>query len=218
MNAPYRNFLHRCRPAWAMVLAVASVVVAWPWLVEPTTRAADAALPTTTSTKVFCTNGASYLTTNAIFRGNVRVFDPQMYLECELLTLYFPTNSTGVIPNAGSGPGVGSIDAIVAETDVLMMMRGATIIGDRAIYSATNDLVRIVGEIVVIETSNGYLYGTNFVFDRRTMQFHSDGPSTLESKPGISLIEGTNSGLPGMPGVNRPRRTGTNRPGPGPAN
>lgn len=190
-------------------------VVAFLVTAGPGLGAAPAPAPVSplTNTVITCLQGTTWHPTNAIFRGSVRVFDPQLYLECEHLTVYYPSNSA---PNPGSPaspppgrneatPSIGNITTIVAETNLLMMMRGATIIGDRAVYWATNDMIQVTGEIVVIETENGYAYGSNFTFNRRTMELSSDGPSTLESKPGVSLLEGTNAPA-GPPGSPRPAR------------
>lgn len=182
-----------------------------------------------TNTLINCQLGASYLSTNAVFRGSVRVFDPNLYMECELLTVYFPSNTAASAGTALTGarseatPTLGQITAIVAQTNVLIMMRGATIIGDRAVYWATNDIIQVTGAIVVIETDSGYAYGTNFIFNRRSMEIQSVGPSTLESKPGIQLLQGSN-GLPSSPlnpgAAPRPKRNpagpGVQPPGAGP--
>lgn len=156
-----------------------------------------------TNTIITCVNGALVQPTNATFQGSVRVFDPQLYLECDRLAVYFPSNNAAGSLQAGATPNLGSIHSVVAEGNLLMMLRGATLIGDRAVYSATNDIIHITGGIVVIETENGYAYGTNFIFNRQTMELRSEGPSTLESKPGVSLMDGTNT--LSSPAV-RPRR------------
>ena len=164
-----------------------------------------------TNTFITCSNGSTWSPTNAIFRGGVRVFDAQLYLECEHLDIYYPSNNN---PNAAAAgrtdaPSVGNITAIVAQTNLLMMLNGATIIGDRAFYWPTNDMIQVLGEIVVIETEKGYFYGTNFTFNRRSMEMHSEGPSTLESKPGVGLLEGTNapSSAPKPPRTRNPSPT-----------
>lgn len=180
--------------------------------------------PTTVLTNTFitCTNGTIWTPTNAIFRGAVRVFDAQLYLECEHLDVFYPSNSapTSPSPSATSRddttPNIGSITAIVAHTNVLLMLHGSTIIGDRAYYWATNDMMQVMGEIVVIETDKGYFYGTNFIFNRRTMEMQSIGPSTLESKPGVNLLEGTNA-PPGAPKP-KPRAPTGSSPAPGRSN
>jgi hypothetical protein len=149
-----------------------------------------------TNTVITCVQGAELkLPTNAVFRGSVRIFDPQLYLECERLSVFFPSNSPAASQTmrAGGSPNLGSLSRIIATSNLLMILRGATLIGDYALYDATNDLIHVTGEVVIIETESGYAYGTNFMFNRQTMELHSIGPSTLESKPGVSLTDGSNS-------------------------
>jgi hypothetical protein len=171
-----------------------------------------------TNTFITCSNGSTWSPTNAIFRGGVRVFDAQLYLECEHLDIYYPSNNNPNPAAAGrtDAPSVGNITAIVAQTNLLMMLNGATIIGDRALYWPTNDMIQVVGEIVVIETEKGYFYGTNFTFNRRSMEMHSEGPSTLESKPGVGLLEGSNapSSAPKPPRTRNPAPTNPGKTSP----
>lgn len=202
-----------CRCGLRHFLLLPGLILLLSSLAKPSAAAAaGAGQAPSTNTLINCTNGATWRPTNAVFRGGVRVFDPQLYLECDHLTVNFPSNNASGSLKSGATPTFGSISTIVAETNLLMMLRGATIIGDRAVYSATNDIIHVTGEIVVIETESGYAYGTNFIFNRRSMELQSVGPSTLESKPGVSLIE--TNGLPGTPA--RPRRTPANNPGAAP--
>lgn len=200
--------------ATLLAMAAATIGLCWAWLTPPL-PAAEVTTVASTNTFIFCTNGATMLPTNSIFRGSVRVFDPQLYLECEHLTVYYPSNTAATSTRDPATPSIGSVNVIVAETNLPMMMRGATIVGDRAVYTATNDIIEVTGEMVIIETDSGFAYGTNFFFNRRSMELKANGPTTLESKAGVNLIETTNnpSGSPG----NRPRR-GPNIPGnPSPA-
>jgi len=202
-----------------LLVILIAVTAGATWAAGPAPAASPSSSPGFTNTIITCLNGTTWHPTNAIFRGSVRVFDPQLYLECEYLEVYYPSNNTPS-PNGAPGaggvsaaraegtPNIGNITSIVAHTNVLMMMRGATIIGDRAIYWATNDLIRITGEIVVIETENGYAYGNSFLFDRRTSELTGEGPNTLESKAGTSLLT-TNSAAPPGP---RPRNPTNNAP------
>jgi hypothetical protein len=185
---------------------LAGLALLWVDPVALAATATPAPITAMTNTFITCSNGSTWSPTNAIFRGGVRVFDAQLYLECEHLDVYYPSNSTPnpANPDRTEAPSIGNITAIVAHTNLLMMLNGATIIGDRAHYWPTNDMIQVVGEIVVIETEKGYFYGTNFTFNRRSMEMHSEGPSTLESKPGVGLLEGTNA-PPGAPRPLRPR-------------
>lgn len=154
---------------------------------------------------ILCTNGADFSASTAVFRSEVRVLDPQMYMECELLNVHFQTNNPG---SAGGGarlenPAITNassrIEMIVAETNFMMMARDTTIIGDRAVYTASNEVVVVTGELVVIETDKNYTYGQHFVFNRRTGSGYAVGPTVVDIK-----MSGTNSFKAGF---GSPRRT-----------
>jgi lipopolysaccharide export system protein LptA len=162
---------------------------------------------------IVCTNGGDFSAASAVFRGEVRVLEPQMYLECELLTLRFQTNSAGGLSRTASA-GLTNLDArietIVAETNVMMMARDTTILGDRAVYTASNEVVVVTGALVVIETDKSYTYGEHFVFNRKTGQGFAVGPTVVEIKSG-----GTNAFAPTFgttrktPATDRPPRSGS---------
>lgn len=145
-----------------------------------------------------------------VFRDAVKVFESDLYMECELLTLFQQTNKTA---NAAA-PTVTSTnisvrpDIIIAETNLMMMARGTTIIGDRAVYTTSNETVVVTGDLVVIERSNIVFFSTNFVFNRLTSSGYAVGwtATEIEVSGGFS---GTNSPLPGFgPG----RRQNSNPP------
>lgn len=160
---------------------------------------------------IVCTNGADVTESTglAVFHGEVRVLEPQMYLECELMTLRFQTNSTGGIAKS-AGAGLTNVDArietIIAETNVLIMARGITILGDKAVYTATNEEIVVTGSMVIIENEKGYTYGDHFVYNRRTGSGYAVGTVLQEIK-----MEGTNSFRPALGPVRRPT-TSTNSP------
>jgi len=153
---------------------------------------------------VTCTNGAEYSASGTVFHGDVRVLEPRMYLECDLLTLRFLTNA----PVAGNRRGLTNVNArvesIVAETNVMMMARDTTILGDRAVYTASNDVVEVTGTLVIVETPKALMYATNFVFNVRTSEGYVVGEFG-----GRFAVEGgldnTNSFGPNLGGERKPK-------------
>jgi len=139
-----------------------------------------------------------------VWHGDVQVFDPRMYMECELLTVLLQTNRPVSAESASLTNISGRVDTIIAETNVLMMARGTTIIGDRAVYTATNEVVVVTGMLVIIENEKSFIYGTNFVFNRITGDGYAVGPTVVELKlePGLT---GTNATRPNWGGELKPR-------------
>jgi len=164
---------------------------------------------------IICTNGVDVSADSAfgVFHGEVRVLDPQMYMECELLTIRFQTNSGGGAPktaDAGLTSADRRIETIVADTNVLIMARNTTILGDQAVYTASNEVMVITGTLVIMENDKSYTYGTNFVFNRKTGTGFAVGPTVVEVK-----VEGTNNAFKPTFGPARRNSTPTNAP-PGP--
>jgi hypothetical protein len=199
------------------------------------TRAADPPAAGTNSTSlavsnlvIFATNGGFFSAATAVFRGSVQVLETQMYLECELLTIFFDTNRAARpnLTGAGDNPGAGGftdvdarIDTIVAETNLLMMFRDITLLGDRAVYTKSNDVVVVTGPLVIIQRSESLMYGTNFVFNLRTGEGYPIGPNLMEVKLSSAAGGGTNTGpnlrLDGRrapPGPNKGKRGETGPP------
>lgn len=149
-----------------------------------------------------------------VFRDAVKVFESDLYMECELLTLLQQTNKTAT----AAAPSVTATnlsvrpDIMIAETNLMMMARGTTIIGDRAVYTTSNETVVVTGDLVVIERSNIVFFSTNFVFNRLTSSGYAVGwtATEIEVSGGFS---GTNSTLPGF-GPSR-RQNAPNAPKPG---
>jgi lipopolysaccharide assembly outer membrane protein LptD (OstA) len=144
---------------------------------------------------ITCTNGAEYNASSTVFHGDVRVLESRMYLECDLLTLRFLTNT----PPAGSRRSPTNVNArvesIIAETNVMMMARDTTIIGDRAVYTASN---------VVIDNAKALMYATNFVFNRRTSDGYAVGAFWGEFAVDGG-IDGTNVFGPNLGGDKKPK-------------
>jgi lipopolysaccharide export system protein LptA len=159
---------------------------------------------------IVCTNGGDFSASSAVFRGAVQVAEPQMYLECELLTVTFQTN-TQSRAEVGSLTNVNArIETIVAETNLLMMARDTTIIGDRAVYTASNEVVVVTGTLVVIETEKSYTYGEHFIFDRRTGKGRAIGWNVTELKmEGTNSFKSTLSPLQRQPRTSPPKTNGS---------
>jgi lipopolysaccharide assembly outer membrane protein LptD (OstA) len=154
-------------------------------LVEFSSGAERKIMPSASSTNnlvILCTNGGDFSAAMAVFRSDVRVLEPQMYMECELLTVHFQTNNSPRVESRESTNVSARIGMIVAETNLLMMARGTTIVGDKAVYTASNEVVVVTGTLVVIETDNSYTYGEQFVFNRRTGTGYAVGPTVVEIK------------------------------------
>ena len=121
-------------------------------------------------------DGVFYNGTNSVitWRRNVRVTDPQMYLECDLLHAYFNTN-------------VSRLEVIVAEGRVMLVSQERQILGDRAVYTASNDVVVITGQMVALADSRVTLLGSQFVYDRKSGNAYSVGPVTTLLDAGGAL-------------------------------
>lgn len=121
--------------------------------------------------------GAQMTPSQIIYFSQVKVQTDDMYLECEKLTLDIRTNSTARSPNLSAG--MTNLDAqierIIAETNLLMMARGTTLLGDRAVYTSSNETVVITGELVVVEQTNRLFCSTNIVYNMATASAHVVG-------------------------------------------
>ena len=129
---------------------------------------------------ILADDGFYYNGTNGVitYRRNVRVMDPQMYLECDLLHVYRNTN-------------VNRLEVIVAEGRVMLVSQERQILGDRAVYTASNDVVVITGQPVALADSRVLLMGTQFVYDRKSGNAYSVGSVTtiLDSGGALPLSE-----------------------------
>jgi len=107
----------------------------------------------------------------AVYRGNVRVNDPQMKLTCEELT--------ADLPQAG-----GHIDHLLALTNVVMDSvdeKGQTnhATSDKAVYiynvvnGVTNETVTLTGNAKV-ESTQGWMTGEPIIWDRAKNSMHAE--------------------------------------------
>jgi lipopolysaccharide export system protein LptA len=169
---------------------------------KPGPAATSAFLKPSTSTNgmwIWSDGGMIYNGVNSTitYRTNVRAADPKMFLQCELLTAYYNTNST-------------RIEAIVAEEKVMILSDGRQILGDRAIYTSSNDVVAITGLPVIMADDRATLLGTQFVFDRKAGNFYSVGPVTTIFETSGDLLPLDPLGA--NPGGNRPATTAPGAP------
>jgi len=154
---------------------------------------------------VFCDGGASLSPTNVVYRDNVQVFESDLYMECELLTLLQHASK-----HSGTGSSTGftnlnsQLDTIIAETNLLLMTRGTTVLGDRAVYTRSNETVVVTGDLVVIERSNILFYATNFVFNRLTTSGYAIGWTATEVDVSGGF-GGTNAPRAGFGPLQKPR-------------
>jgi lipopolysaccharide export system protein LptA len=137
-------------------------------------------------------------TRSAVYRGNVRLMDPRLYLTCEQLM--------AVVPEAGQ-----RVEQIIAETNVVVVVvddRGQTnrAYADRAVYTyevteaGTNEVVELTGASQPrVEREEGTLYGDVIIWDRtrnriratnQRMVYRAEAPSPTEA---LSAASETNA-------------------------
>jgi lipopolysaccharide assembly outer membrane protein LptD (OstA) len=136
---------------------------------------------TTNGMWIWADGGFTYTGSNSTFmyKTNVRVADPQMFMQCELLTALYNTNDN-------------RLEVIIAEDKVMLLTEGRQMLGDRAVYTASNDTVIVTGEMAALIDSRATLIGTNFVFNRQSNTAYSIGPV-------MTLLEGQGGFTPGDP-------------------
>src|SRR5689334_6433986 len=146
-----------------LILSGLGLVTAARMMLAESTNSIPVLVGTTNDLIITCTNDAEYRPPLVVFHGDVKVLEPRMYLECDLLTLRLLTNSPAASRQGGGPANPGAqLESIVAETNVMMMARDTTIIGDRAVYSASNEIVEVTGTLVIVETDKALMYATNF--------------------------------------------------------
>lgn len=128
---------------------------------------------------------------SAVYRGNVRLEDPRIYLTCEQLTANVPEKGTRV-------------EQVVAETNVVILLideKGNTnrAYADKAVYtysvteSGTNEVVELSGDSQPrVERVDGTLHGDVITWDRarntiiatnQRMTYRSDSVSLTNEIP-----------------------------------
>jgi lipopolysaccharide transport protein LptA len=126
----------------------------------------------------------------AIYRGHVRVDDPQMKLSCEQLTADLPQSG-------------GHINNMVALTNVIMDSlddKGQTnrATSDKAVYDykvvngVTNETVTLTGNAKV-ESAQGWMTGEPIVWDRANNSMHAVNQRMQFRQSITSAMAGTNA-------------------------
>lgn len=167
---------------------------------------ATPAAQSTNSLVVDARGEGMFTPTNAVWRRQVRAGDGEIYLECELLTLYFSTNSvrtnTVASPRRAEGPGTDSrFERMVAETNVMIIFQNIQIMGDRADYHSTNDLLLVTGNPVLVENETGYMVCA-------WVTYHRPSNTTVFGAPNTTFVSTTLMSRTNAPS-NKPR---TNAP------
>ena len=135
-----------------------------------------------------------------VYRDQVRAISRDLYLECEKLTLLRKSNNTSRVA-AGKNDHGGTnlnveLDLIIAETNLMLIAQGTTILGDRAVYVGSNETIHVTGDLVVIDNTNGMGFMTNFVVNLRENSMHAVGWTATSIE--IDGISGTNAPRPGL--------------------
>jgi lipopolysaccharide export system protein LptA len=130
----------------------------------------------------------------AEYRGNVIVLDPAMKLTCEALTVKFAASGTNQTAKAqpmvanSLGGRVEMIEA-VGRVVIVNLKDGSTAIGDKAVYTSSNETVVLSGGRPSITAGNGSgMRAPIIIFDRKAGKFRAEGQ--IESFFTQSAIEG----------------------------
>jgi hypothetical protein len=133
---------------------------------------------------VVCDGDSRYSQTNVVWQRNVHAAEEGFYLECETLTAIFSTNVvrtnvTGATVTAPTNSSPSRFDRVIAETNVMIITRDSQILGDHAVYYASNEFLHVTGELVIASNPQGSIVCTNITFDRNTGSSWVTGPSTF---------------------------------------
>lgn len=143
----------------------------------------------------------------AIYTGNVRVNDPDMTINCELLTVRFAqaaknTDGAGDAAKAGGIASVagGKIDTIVAERKVVIVNKkdGSRATGTKAVYTASSDVVELTGD-PMLQTEQGKLFADVVILDRAKNKLRANGNVRMELKSDALRGEKPGAGKAGTP-------------------
>jgi hypothetical protein len=168
-----------------------------------TTNSPDATRPPRAPTRIDSDNSADFDLNGhqAIYRGHVRVDDPEMKLTCAWLV--------ADVPPAGGRP-----NHIVAETNVVIDFtdtKGQTnhVTSDKAVYlynvqnGVTNETVTFTGNPQpVMENAQGTQAADVIIWDRANNKIHFDNPhmifrqnlngTSADTNPPVTAIKTTN--------------------------
>ena len=172
---------------WALCFALGALLSAFAADNKPaSTRRAPIG---TNDIIILSDDGGRYRPPVAVYRGNVRVTDTQVALTCELLTIYFQTNSE-------------KLDMIIAETNVVISQKGTIAFADKIVYTATNDVIVLTGTLgdAMIDAPQGWWTGGMIIYDRKDNSIYSPGPLKMGG-PVKGGLFGTNTLGLGLPGT-----------------
>lgn len=172
-----------------------------------TTNSPDATRPPRAPTRIDSDNSADFDLNGhqAIYRGHVRVDDPQMKLTCAQLTTD--------LPQAGGRP-----NHIVAETNVVIDFtddKGQTnhATSDKAVYlynvqnGVTNETVTLTGNPQPqVENAQGTQAGDVIVWDRANNKIHFDNPHMIFRQNLNGVPADTNSAAAGTNDLSAPKK------------
>ena len=173
---------------WAVTFGALLYLAGFSSLIADTNRSPSASAAATNEIVIACEEGGHYQPPIAVYRGNVRVTDFQVALTCELLTIYFQTNSE-------------KVDLIIAETNVVISEKATIAFADKAVYTATNDIVVLTGLSgdAIIDSPQGWWTGGIIIYDRKDNSIYSPGPLKMGG-PVKGGLFGTNTLGIGLPG------------------
>ena len=171
----------------------------------------------------------------AVYKGNVRVQDPEMDLLCEEMVVRFssPTNrlaatnapvTTGSVTNGPARPlmGIGGrIDSIIALGSVVIVNKKdkSRATGQKAVYNAATDIIELTGN-PVLETEQGTLLGETIEMDRRNNRLSAkkarmdivQPPTKTNAPPGKAKSSTTNDVKVPVPPVKGNTNTPSSQP------
>ena len=167
----------------------------------------------------------------ALYKGNVRVQDPEMDLICEEMIVRFgsptnrvaATNAPAANGSATNGParplmGIGGrIDSIIALRSVVIVNKKdkSRATGQKAVYNGATDIIELTGN-PVLETEQGTLLGEIIEMDRRNNRLSAKKarmdiilpPTKTNAPPAKGNLPATNEVKTPVP----PAKSNTNAP------
>lgn len=160
-----------------LILLPAAALALFCFAADPVPQKAAA---DTTKLYIDSKGGVTLSPTEIVYRESVQVFESDMYMECELLTLLQSTNKPVRSASGGLTNFNAQADTIIAESNLMVMARGTTLLGDRGVYTKSNETIIVTGTLVVIERSNLLFFATNFVFNLLTSSGYAVGWTATE--------------------------------------
>lgn len=138
----------------------------------------------------------------AVYKGDVRVEDPEMIMNCGLMTVRLQlaakpgtTNVVAATNNVAAATGTTNavaaakpawefdsrkINSVEAEQDVVIFLKKdkSKASGDKAVFTSATAKMELTGSSY-IETENGYLVGDVITWDRNANTLNATNPRTV---------------------------------------